>query len=71
MKEPLYDITSSGLTHTWPAVRTEDNPDRVGELVVKRNFGVIRIDWSTGAPKVSVEIRGHDAAPYATWRLFE
>ena len=71
MKEPLYDITSSGLTHTWPAVRTEDNPDRVGELVVKRNFGVIRIDWSTGAPKVSVEIRGHDATPYATWRLFE
>lgn len=71
MKVPLYDITSSGLTHTWPAVRTEENPDRVGDLIVKRNFGLIRIDWSTAGPKVSVEIRGHDAAPYATWRLFE
>ena len=71
MKEPLYDITSSGLTHTWPAVRTEENADRVGDLVVKRNFGLIRIDWSTAGPKVFVEIRGHDATPYATWRLFE
>lgn len=71
MKDPLYDITSSGLTHTWPTLRTEDNPDRVGELIVKRNFGVIRIDWQPDGPRVSVEIRGHDASPYATYRLFE
>lgn len=71
MKEPLYDVTSSGLTHTWPAVRTEDNPDRVGELIIKRNFGIIRIDWHGKSPKLSVEIRGHDEVPYAAYRLFE
>jgi len=43
----------------------------VGDLVVMRNFGLIRIDWSTAGPKVFVEIRGHDATPYATWRLYE
>ncbi len=71
MNEPLYDITSSGLTHTWPAVRTEENPDRVGDLIVKRNYGVIRIDWQTASPTISVEIRGHDDEPYAVYRMFE
>ena len=71
MKGPLYDVTSSGLTHTWPVVRTEENPDREGDLVVKRNFGVIRIDWNVNTPTLSVEIRGHDEAPYAVYRLFE
>ena len=71
MKEPLYDITSSGLTHTWPAIRTEGNPDRVGHLIVKRNYGVIKIDWQAASPKVSIEIRGHDDEPYAVYRIFE
>lgn len=71
MQMPLFDLTSSGLTHTWPVVRTEENPDRVGDLVVKRNYGVIRIDWQGKSPKLSVEIRGHDEVPYAVYRLFE
>jgi alkaline phosphatase D len=71
MKVPLHDVTSSGLTHTWPVVRTEDNPDRVGDLVVKRNFGLIRIDWKGNTPTLSVEIWGHDEGPYAVYRLFE
>jgi alkaline phosphatase D len=71
MKMPLFDVTSSGLTHTWPVVRTEENADRVGDLVVKRNYGLIRIDWQRNSPKISVEIRGHDEVPYAVYRLFE
>lgn len=55
---PLYDFTSSGLTHTWSAHREEPNRFRVGELIVKKNFGVIRIDWKKSGPELTFEIRG-------------
>lgn len=66
---PLYDLTSSGLTHTWSTVRPEENSHRVGELVVKRNFGLLRIDWSSSKPAVRFEIRGHGGEVYATHDL--
>jgi alkaline phosphatase D len=66
---PLYDLTSSGLTHTWNAARPEENRHRVGDLIVKRNFGLIRIDWKGRKPKVSFEVRGHDDEVYATHAL--
>lgn len=56
---PLYEITSSGITHTWHEVREEDNRYRQGELIIRRNFGLLRIDWrNEDAPKVITEIRG-------------
>lgn len=42
---PLYDFTASGLTHTWSEVWEEANQYRIGELIIKRNYGVIEIDW--------------------------
>ncbi len=42
---PLYDITSSGLTHTWSKLWKEDNQYRVLGLVVKPLFTVMEIDW--------------------------
>ncbi len=69
MKYPLYDITSSGLTHTWPAYREEPNVNRTGKLIAQKNFGVIHIDWSGKKPKVSVEIQGNSNAVFAKFPL--
>lgn len=41
---PLYEFTSSGLTHTWGDVRPEENENRIGELIIRKNFGIIHID---------------------------
>ncbi len=55
---PLYEVTSSGITHTWREKREEDNRYRQGELIIERNFGVLQIDWSAERPRVIAEIRG-------------
>ena len=61
MSKPLYDFTSSGITHTWKRINTEANKHRKGELIIKRNFGVIRIDWNDqNQPKITLEVRGLD-----------
>jgi alkaline phosphatase D len=44
---PLYELTSSGLTHAYDNA-DEPNRYRVGELYPHRNFGSVRVDWSTG-----------------------
>lgn len=43
---PLYDFTSSGLTHTWSEIWEENNRFRVGELIIKKNFGLLEITIS-------------------------
>lgn len=58
LENPLFEITSSGLTHTWKEKREEPNQYRVGDLVIEKNFGMLKIDWSGKQPKVSVEVRG-------------
>lgn len=57
--KPLFELTSSGLTHTWSLGSTyEENIYRIGGLFVARNFGLIYIDWSKPTPTLEVEIRG-------------
>lgn len=58
LESPLYEITSSGLTHTWKNYREEANQYRVGDLVAKLNYGILNIDWSGDTPKVTAEIKG-------------
>jgi alkaline phosphatase D len=69
MDYPLYDFTSSGLTHTWSTVRQEENRYRVGELVVKRNFGIIRIDWQKDGPLLTFDIHGQGNEKYASYEI--
>lgn len=58
-QEPVYELTASGLTHTWSSVKEEANRYRVGQLIVQRNFGLINIEWSDGKnPDISLEVRG-------------
>jgi len=56
---PVYEITASGLTHTAERITSEPNQYREGELINKRNFGMLRINWSSpDLIQVLVEIRG-------------
>lgn len=61
---PLVDFTSSGLTHTWSEVWEEKNRHRVGDLVIQKTYGLIKVDWSSGAPKVILQCRGLKGALY-------
>lgn len=54
---PLYDFTSSGLTHTWES-GWEENKYRVGDMVRQKNFGMILIDWSGNTPTVTFQVKG-------------
>lgn len=55
----LYDITSSGLTHSWDDIGEEYNELRVDDKMTgEKNFGLLKIDWNSTPLKVNVEIRG-------------
>lgn len=44
---PLIDFTSSGLTHVYASYSGEPNPYRVGEVVAKESFGLVKINLSS------------------------
>ena len=41
--EPLYEITSSGLTHPWSKFPGEVNQHRIGKVINVRNYGLFNI----------------------------
>ncbi|MBB6609899.1 alkaline phosphatase family protein [Pontibacter sp. Tf4] len=51
---PVYEVTSSGMTHVYSGNNVEPNKYRVGELVNKLNFGMLRFNWGD---KVNVEMQ--------------
>lgn len=57
---PLWEITSSSLTHTWGG--RAPNRHRQGSTINVNNYGVLRIDWTAPNPTVTVEIRDVDGA---------
>lgn len=55
---PLWDLTSSGLTHYWPT--PGPNSNRVYPATVnERNFGLVNISWKSDKTDVALTI--HDA----------
>lgn len=64
--QPLYDFTSSGLTHTWNVNAgmppNEPSKYRVSRFIIQKNFGMVRIDWSGPKPVIRLEIRGKSNA---------
>lgn len=52
---PLYDFTSSGLTHIRAGL-IETNKNRVGDMIVKKNFGLLKIRWEGEKPVVAMQI---------------
>lgn len=55
---PLWELTSSGLTKTWPYAAP--NVNRVGAPYHGRNFGMIEIDWDRSDPAIT--LRAHNEA---------
>ncbi len=50
---PLWDVTASGLTETWPVL--PPNSRRIGEAYREQNFGLIDLDWT--AQRAIAQIR--------------
>lgn len=44
---PLIDFTSSGLTHVYSSYSGEPNPYRIGEVISKKSFGLLRINLAS------------------------
>ncbi|WP_456424462.1 alkaline phosphatase D family protein [Lutibacter sp.] len=61
---PLIDFTSSGLTHSYTNYSGELNKYRVGNVVSKKNFGVLKFNLKTNT--VIMEIRGENNKLYET-----
>ncbi len=53
-KPPIFEVTSSGLTHYYQGFKGEPNALRVGEVFAGLNFGTIEIDWKSGALTLSL-----------------
>lgn len=57
-KQPLYEVTSSGLTHTWSTVGEEANRFRKSDLIAALNFGLLQVDWDK--KEMTLQIRGEE-----------
>jgi alkaline phosphatase D len=51
---PIWDVTSSGLTETWPVL--PPNALRVGDAWRENNFGLIDIAWDGAATTLDLQI---------------
>lgn len=60
----IYEITSSGLTHTWSEISPEPNQFRIGQLIAKLNYGLALIDWKK--QEVTFQIKGENGALLAS-----
>jgi alkaline phosphatase D len=54
---PLYDLTASGLTHTWGMAWPEPNQHRIDSLIVSKNFGLLDISFPEGSPIVNMQVQ--------------
>ncbi len=59
----LYEVTASGLTHTWNGIAEEKNSFRVSNLIAKLNYGLASFDWAKD--EVLIEIKGENGSIYA------
>lgn len=57
---PLYEFTSSGLTHTWSRNEPEINSHRIGKMIINKNFGIIEIVQTGDRIKINLEVRGSE-----------
>jgi alkaline phosphatase D len=56
---PLYELTSSGMTHAWAEAR-ETGPNRLGELVTENHYATLEMDWSRRSVLLSIKsVAGH------------
>jgi alkaline phosphatase D len=51
---PLYDVTSSGITQTWTS--TESNKNRIGDVIIQNNIGLIEIFYKDKEPLIKLNL---------------
>jgi len=71
IKLPLYDITSSGLTHHYRNFTGEKNQHRIGKVVASKSYGVLVFN-QTGKDSIQIELRfmGDGGKIFQTFQLF-
>ncbi|MEO1436453.1 MAG: alkaline phosphatase D family protein [Bacteroidota bacterium] len=55
---PIYEITSSGLTHSYEKAKGEKNRHRVSKLIGEKNFGLLHLDWSGEQVQIKTQLKG-------------
>ncbi|MFZ1770374.1 MAG: alkaline phosphatase family protein, partial [Caldilinea sp.] len=60
---PLWEVNSSGLTENVDPARVAPDSNRLGDVFVGDNFGLIRIDWTAQDPAITLEIRNIENRP--------
>ena len=56
---PVYEVTSSGLTHSYEAA-DEENAYRISPLIGVKNYGLLHFVWKSEGPELLAEVRGID-----------
>ncbi|MFK8162714.1 MAG: DUF1499 domain-containing protein [Lewinella sp.] len=56
---PIYEVTSSGLTHSYEAA-DEPNAHRISSLIGVKNYGLLHYVWKDEGPELLAEVRGID-----------
>ncbi len=57
---PLYEVTSSGMTHVWAEAASEINSFRQGPAFGDLNSGQVELDWAGGTITLSIhDIQGN------------
>lgn len=64
METPLYEITSSGLTHVYNNFQGEPNRHRVGEVVAEKSFGLLELKKDSNILKVTLRFMGDEGVVY-------
>ena len=57
---PLYEFTSSGMTHSYTSLNEEPNRHRLGELHKQLNYGILDFRWLERTLEVELQIRQRD-----------
>jgi alkaline phosphatase D len=66
---PVFDFTSSGLTHTWGNSNVESNKHRVSDFIIAKNFGLINITWKEDGPEIVFKIMGKNNAVLDEYKI--
>lgn len=68
---PLYEFTASGLTHTWGEAHDELNQYRIGNLIIKKNFGLIDISYSESEIDVLLKVMDDNNEMISSLSLYQ
>jgi alkaline phosphatase D len=62
LEKVIYEVTCSGMTHTYSGLVSESNKHRVGQVITKKNYGLLKVYDNGGKKELVFEARGDDQA---------